>query len=842
MAMLRTGVRDLVRRPLQTSLMILGIALGVAVVVSIDLANTSARKAFGLSTQAVIGKATHLLTGGPQGLPDDLYRQLRLEWGISQAAPLASGRGLIPGAGVSVQLLGIDPISDQSFRSLISAGLAGQAAFSSFFTDPRAVLLPAKLAQRLKLNPGDDFKLEASGQLHTVHLLGVMQPSEASAASALGDVVLADVATIQELLGMPDRLTRIDLILTPGQAESLQSRLPPGVQLLPASQQSETAAQMTSAFELNLTALSLLALIVGIFLIYNTMMFSVVRRRQVLGTLRALGATAWQVFGMVLAEAALVAAIGSVLGLGFGWLLGQGAVRLVARTINDLYFTVSVTQTELAWSTVGKGISLGLLAGLIGAAFPAREAARADPVEALRRSPVEDRARSLAPRMAAAGLVLSGLGGVLLAETSRSLVGSYAGLFAMLLGLALAVPILTIGLMRLSAGVLRKPSPLLGPLAARTVMRALSRTSVAIAALMMALSVTIGVGVMISSFRETVINWLTLTLQADLYVTAQSENSSRPTASFSPDIASQLAALPGIAEAEAFRAVEVQSSKGAIALSVSDVRRQRSNELYRFAAGTARQVWQQVLDGAVVVSEPFAYRYNIPPAGGTVILRTDRGQHIFPVVGIYYDYSTDRGTVLMSENIYHQYWDDRSISSIGLILQPQAAEADVLTEVRQALQGTGLEVQANHSLRLKALQIFDQTFAITAALRLLTFVVAFIGILSALLTLQLERTRELATLRALGMTMGDIAKLTLLESGLMGGAAGLLAWPTGLLLAEVLINVINLRSFGWTIRTQLSPSIFLLALLVGIGAALVGAVYPLHRLRRLSVSEALRDL
>jgi putative ABC transport system permease protein len=842
MALLRTGIRDLIRRPLQSGLMVAGIALGVAVVVSIDLANTSARKAFDLSAQAVIGKATHQLLGGPDGIGDDLYRVLRLEWGDHQAAPIASGRGSIPGAGVSVELLGIDPIADQSFRSMISAGAASQPAFSAFFTDGRAVLMPASLAQRLGLGPGDDFSLEVAGQLYSVHLLGVMQPSDASAASALGDVVLADVATAQELLGTPQRLTRIDLDLTPVQAAQLESELPPGIQLHPASRQAETAAQMTSAFELNLTALSLLALVVGMFLIYNTMMFSVVRRRQVLGTLRALGATASQVFAMVLAEAALAAAVGSLLGLGLGWLLGQGAVRLIARTINDLYFAVSVTQTNLTWSTAARGLGLGLLAGVIAAAFPAGEAARADPVEVLRRSPVEDRARGTAPRLAVAGLALGGIGFGLLWGSGRSLLGSYAGLFVILLGLAMIVPFLTIGMMRLSAHLLARPSPLLGPLAARMVVRSLSRTSVAIAALMMALSVTIGVGVMISSFRETVVNWLSLTLQADLYVTGPSERSSRPTASFSSDIASRLAALPGIAEAQTFRAVEVEGTNGPVALSVSDVRRQRTDELYRFANGTAREVWTQVLNGAVAVSEPFAYRNNIPPSGSTLSLLTDRGEHAFPIVGIYYDYSTGQGTVMMSENVYHQYWNDRSISSVGLILQPHTTEADVLPGIQQALQGTGLELQANRSLRRKALQIFDQTFAITAALRLLTFIVAFIGVLSALLTLQLERTRELATLRALGMTSGDIARLTLLESGLIGGTAGLLAWPTGLLLAEMLIKVINLRSFGWTIRTQLAPSIFLLALLVGIGAALIGAIYPLRRLRSLPVSEALRAL
>jgi putative ABC transport system permease protein len=177
---------------------------------------------------------------------------------------------------------------------------------------------------------------------------------------------------------------------------------------------------------------------------------------------------------------------------------------------------------------------------------------------------------------------------------------------------------------------------------------------------------------------------------------------------------------------------------------------------------------------------------------------------------------------------------------LALYIDP-AQEQAVRQQAQAMVAPAGLSVQANRSIREEALRVFDRTFAITAALRLLAVVVAFIGVLSALLALQLERRRELATLRALGMTIGGLWKMTLLETGLMGAAAGVLAIPTGLVLALVLIYVINLRSFGWTIQLAVDPAIFLQALLIGLAAALLAGIQPMRRLARLEVADALRQ-
>ena len=843
-SLLLTSARALMRRPLQTVLMILGIALGVAVVIAIDLANSSARTAFSLSTQTVVGRATHQIEGGPSGVPDAFYRQLRVDWGYRLSAPVVEG--VVVAIDLDQQplrLLGVDPLAEAPFRSYLSGASGQLGGLADLMAKPNTVAIGAGLADRYHLKIGDALRVRLNDRLASTTIASILTPQDAANRRALDGLLLADVSTAQELMGQaqPGSLTRIDMILAPEEAAALASRLPADLRLAPASEQSNTVAQLGSAFQLNLSALSLLALVVGMFLIYNTVMFSVVQRRTTFGTLRTLGVTGPQIFALIELETLVIAAIGALLGVGLGWLLGQGAVRLVTQTINDLYYVVSVRDAPLTGVTVLKGVGLGLGAGLLAAVAPALEAARVEPVTVMRRSSLEDQVRGILPWIGGVGLALGVAGGVLLLAVSRSLVASFAGLFAIVIGLALAVPVATQMLMALAGPLLYRLTGVLGRMAARTVVKAISRTSVAIASLMVAVSVTIGVSLMIASFRSTVTNWLGLTLVADIYVTAPSAGGTRATASLSPDLPDRIRQVTGVGEVETVRGVVVDSQYGPVNLSAADTQRRRSAALYRFAQGDPQQVWQQMLQGAVIASEPFAYRHNLPARGATVTLQTDHGPHTFPVVAVYYDYSSDQGTILMPQEVYHQYWNDRGISGIAVYLAPSANVQQVADALRAALAGSALQVQVNRELRQQAINIFDRTFAITNALRILAVVVAFIGVLSALMALQIERARELATLLALGLTSMQLWWLTLLETGLMGLTAGILSLPTGFVLALVLIYVINLRSFGWTIQLTLDPWVFVQAIVVSVTAAVLAAVYPMRRLLQMPVAAALRQ-
>ncbi|MGB0388118.1 MAG: FtsX-like permease family protein [Ardenticatenaceae bacterium] len=906
-SLFRVGRRYLFRRPLQTILVILGIALGVAVVIAIDLANESASRAFTISTEAVSGKATHQIVGGPSGVPATVYARLRRELGLRAVAPVVSEYVVVKELGERpMRLLGVDPFSEPPFRSYLGGASApsveereksqstpsseegeaesqaegsseegeaeSQAEGSSeeeeaesepgpsssdpplwvqqlttLLTEPNSLFLSQEVAEQNNIKLDDELTLSIGTREEIVKVAGLLAPSDELSRRGLDSLLLADIATAQELLEQTGRLSNIDLILPEGEGQEeliklIEALLPPGVAIERASRRTQTIEQLTSAFELNLTALSLLALVVGMFLIYNTITFSVVQRRAVLGTLRAIGVTRREIFALILSEAVLMGLIGSLFGMGLGIFLGRGAVRLITQTINDLYFVVSVEGIEINARTLLIGGAVGVASALLSAIPPAWEAASVQPAVALRRSTIESRVHAILPVLSLVAVGLGGLGVLLLFVSSRSIVLPFAGLFVIVIGFACLTPLVTVQLMKLFSLPLAGFG-ILGRMAPRDIVRALSRTSVAIAALMVAVSVIVGVSIMIGSFRNTVIKWLDATLQADIYISPPSVSANRSQAPLDPAIAEQIANLPNITGIATVRGVDVSSPDlGQVQLVAVNDDLSRGERDFQWVEGTQEEVWARIKsENALLVSEPFAYRHQIEP-GGTVRLLTDRGERVFSVLGVYYDYSSEQGAVLMSYSIYRQLYDDPYISSVAAYVAPESDVDALVNQLRTFFAGKeSLVIRSNVGLRTSVLEVFERAFAITGALQILATIVAFIGVLAALMALQLERARELGTLRAVGMTPQQLWALTMLETGLMGSTAGLWAMPTGLSLAVVLIYVINRRSFGWTLQLQLAPTYFLEAFAVALIAALLAGIYPALRMSKIRISQAIRS-
>jgi putative ABC transport system permease protein len=848
--LVRLAQRSIARSFFQSVLFIVGVALGVAVVVAIDLANNSASRAFALSTETVTGKATHQIIGGTNGLPTDLYRQLRVSLGLHEVAPVVEDYVRAAELGDRpLRLLGVDPFAEPPFRSyLTNVQVGGEdantfEALNQFLAMPNAILIGAGLAGEYGLQPGDTVTIEPGGRPVTATIVGTLATDDRLTAQALDGLILTDIASAQEIAGRPDTISRVDLILPDGyDLAPLQGLLPPGATLTTPRDRSSALAQMTDAFELNLQALSLLALVVGMFLIYNTVTFSVVRRRQVIGAMRALGATRRQIFTLILGEALLLGAVGTVIGLSVGILFGRASVGLIAQTISDLYFTVSVQSVTLDAATMLKGVAVGVLASLFAALIPSLDATRTAPAGSMRRSSLEERTRRLLPvlTLGAAGLIV--LGVILLALPLNSLFLSFGGLFAIVVGGALLTPAVLVLFMAAITPITGRLFGVLGKLGPRSVSRALSRTSIAVAALTVAVSVIVGVSVMIGSFRGTVSDWLDVTLGADIYVSPPALTAVRSTGDVDPALADGLRGLPGVERVVSGRNTTAVApdfpNLPPVNLNVADGEVTAGPRQFVWRA--EGDYWQALLDGGVMVSEPFAFRRGITPENNRLTLATDQGNVTFPVIGVYFDYTSDQGTVFMAEPVYREHYNDPHISNIAVFL-PSGANLDAaLTDVRGALAGTDLLAQSNRSLRDNVFAVFERTFAITQALRLLAVVVAFIGILSALMALQIEQARQFGVMRANGMSRRQLWGFTLLQTASMGTTAGLVALPIGLALAVILISVINVRSFGWTMQLRLTPDEFLIAFAVAVTAAVAAGLYPAFRLGRMNTSRALR--
>lgn len=839
----RSGIRYLRRHPWQLGLTVLGVALGVAVSMAVDLAVDSARRGFTVSAEAVAGRATHRIVAGPAGLPDTLFRRVRAVPAVRAAAPVVEAELELAGTGRLVRLLGIDPLSEAPFRSLLGGGgpSAGLRA-ASVLLSGRVGALSRETADRIGVALGGTIRLERGGRVEAVRVGAILEPGDALSRTAMQDLLLVDIATAQALLDR-NGLDRIDLIVVGDEAAALRALadvLPASASIAPAGAGTAALREMTRAFELNLRSLGLLALVFGVFLIYNSATFSVVQRRGLFGALRSLGVTRREILSLVMLESLLVGAAGTALGTVLGVGLARQLLGLVTRTINDLYFVTTVRDLDVTPAALAGSVVLGLGAVLAGALPAAIEASMSPPRTVLLRSELESRVRRAVPLAAAAGLGLGLLGGALLLPAGP-LELTFAGVLLIILGCALLVPIGTLALMRLVKPIAGRVFGPLGRLAAGGVVQALSRTAPAIAALSIAIAVAVGVGVMIDSFRDTVSRWLEVTLQADVYVSPPEPTRAAEGSIIVGAAALRIAALPDVAGVRYYRRAEVDAPKGAVALLAVTVDSVLERSLILQERDPA-DIWPAFLGGrGVLVSEPLAFRRGLR-AGDTLWLRTRSGPRPFPVLAVYRDYGSERGAVMIELERYRDAWADSAISSLAVFVTPGAAPADVAESVRGAAAAIQpLRAQSNRDLRQASLRIFDRTFAITGVLRVLALMVAFVGVVSALMALQLERARELGVLRATGFTPGQVGALVTAQTGLMGLTAGLLALPFGVGLALLMIHVVNRRSFGWSIDLVLGPGQLAEAVLVAVAAAVLAGLYPAFRMARTAPAAALRE-
>ena len=839
--LLRSGVRFYCRHPWQGLLTLTGILLGVAVVIAVDLANESASRALELSVESVAGRTTHYISGGPEGIAESVFIDLRTGLGLHRSAPVVSD--YVKVSGRSYTLLGVDPLSELALGRRNFAG--GNGVDLSVVLDPDTVLLAAGLAATLGLQQGDALLIDHRGRSVQARVGTVFGDGDDVLAEGL---ILADIAVVQELLERVGTLDRIDLVLREDQVPLVADSLPAGLTLLESAGRDQSLESLTDNFHLNLTAMSLLALLVGGLLIYNTMTFSVLQRRQLWGSCRALGVSGGEVLVLILVEALAFALAGTLLGLLLGIVLAQGLLELVLGTVDDLYFVLAVREFYLSPLSLSKGVGLGLGVTLLSALLPAMEAAKTPPASVLRRSHREGRTRSFLPVALLVGTLMMIVGWWLTVLDSRSLAMGFVALVLLVLGFCLLVPgfiaLLLRAILTLSDGRLGS----MARMALRGIDASLSRTGLALAALGVAVAATVAMGIMVASFRTTLETWLVQSLSGDIYISLPGHTSERPGEGLSPLWVHSLAQRPGIAALEQHRLVLVNTPLGLVQVLAVDGIENRPGTL---AAASERLPLKSSVPAAaellrsgqgVLVSEPLAYQQGIEP-GAELTFATGQGPATLPVLGVFRDFRSPRGVIAMDRSLYRQLWNDDGVSGLALYGDGTLSQAALLDDVRRmaTLQTRDLQIYSSADIRQRSMAMFERTFLVTDVLRLLTVLVAFIGILGALMLVQLERLRELAVLRATGMTGHQVMTLVLMQTAIMGLLAGVLALPLGVLMADVLIHVVNLRAFGWTLTSSIPWPVLFEALILSLTAALLAGCYPAWRASQVAPARLLRE-
>ena len=834
----RLMVRPLWREPLRTMLTVFAVALGVAVVVAIELAGEAATGSFRSSLESLAGDAD-LEISAVGGLDEQLLGELAALPYPIRVAPRIEGSAVVPGQRRSVAVVGLDLVGDTSIDRALWR--------RSFEPDALTAGNSVWVGRRVARQRGETLRLTINGETREFIVRGVLA-SEGLAGLMREDLVVMDIATAQRAFSRQGLLDRIEVRLpkaddgTDWEAR-LRQVLPAGVTIRRRGARTDENRKMLSAFRWNLRVLSYISLVVGAFLIYYTISVSVVRRQKEIGILRAVGTTRFGILAAFLAEAGFLGVLGTVLGLALGRVMANGAVELMGATVRALYVSSTPGEIQFSyWTFVAAGLA-GIGITLLAALAPAREAARVPPTDAMASGRRHYVARLKVGRDLVWGALLAGAA---LAASLAPAVGGkplfgYLAALLLIAGAALATPALVTWLIRFTSGLVERLMGVEGLLASRSLLGSLARTAVLVSTLSTAVAMMVSVGIMVGSFRDTVAVWLENRLVADLYLrpAGSAGIDSHPTLDL--DIADRIEALDEVAAVDRFRAYSITYNGLPATLGAGQTRVFSRTSNLRFLSGNRERIMNLLPTGDfVVISEPFAYKHGLD-AGDTIQLPL-RGRVVhFEVIGVYYDYANERGYVIADREVLLKYLPDPAPTNLAIYVKPGIDPAQARQAIEEITVGRNLFIAGNRRLREAAMQVFDRTFAITYALEAVAILVAIMGMAGALIALVIDRRREIAVLRFLGASGAQVRRLILVESGLLGFMANVLGLGLGTLLSLILIYVINKQSFGWTIQFHWPVALLFSALSLIYLAAILAGLYPARVAARLNPIEVVHE-
>ncbi len=822
----RLMMRPLLAEPVRTALTVLAIALGVAVVLGIDLAGNAAAGSFHSSMETLAG-GSDIEIVAPGGVPENVMGTLSaLPYPVHFFARIED-YAVVEDTKHTIPVLGLDLIAEaqEQENAASSFPLERPEEALKYLGDYDSIWIGQSLGQKV----GDHIALLINDQVREYIVRGVYPDANGNAAA-----IVMDIAAAQHALNRYGRVDRI-LAKVPQTApleqwqRRFQAALPAGVEVRRSGTGTEQNRRMLAAFRWNLRLLSYIALVVGAFLIYNTISVSVARRRAEIGIVRALGASRTIVLAAFLGEAASLGLLGALLGLPLGRVMAGGAVRLMSVTVDALYVTSQPGSIALGSSSALIALIVGIGVAVASAYSPAREASLVPPVEAMARGRREYAASVHKTRdlVWAAALGLSAAGAVRAPAIAGKPLFGYLATLLLIVASSLAIPALVDVTTRCASRVLGGILSVESVLALRSLSASLRRTSVLVGALSTAIAMMTSVGIMVGSFRQTVLLWMGDQLPADLYMRPAGDPAADRHPTISPELADTIAGLPGVAAIDRLREYEISYDGMPAGLGSVELRLLRSYHKADFLSGRSRnEVLAQLRDAnTVIVSEPFANKHHVQ-AGDSITLSLGDAKPTFRIADVFYDYSSERGAILMDRDTALRYLPDPAPSNLAIYVAPDASVDTVRAEIQQASAGHRVLIFSNRDLRREALLIFDRTFAITYALEAVAVIVAVMGVAGALLALVIDRRRELGLLRFLGAASGQIRKLIMVEAGLLGLFATFAGVALGFALSLILIFVINKQSFGWTIRFHWPVVVVLGALTVVYVATVLAGLYP----------------
>lgn len=790
--------------PGRTLLATLAIAAGIALGYSVHLLNASADAEFRRAALQLSGEAELLIRGPRQGFDESLYPQVARLDGIAITSPVLEFQASRSSDETSLKIIGVDALRARELQPVM---LAGQALPAADLFNPDSIILSAAAARTYGVAPGDTVDFRTGTDTVTLRVAAIL-PDD-SHRQPLG---IMDIAAAQwrfDMLGVIHRIDiRFDRNASPSAVQqSISALLPEGVQLLTPDAENLRSAALTRAYRTNLDMLALIALFTGAFLVYSTQTLAMLRRRTQVALLRALGTPQGTVLRVLLAEGALIGAVGAALGIAGGLMLAQQLLAVIGMDLGAGYFRNLQAGLHIEPATMLFFLLLGTLFALIGTLMPAIEISGMPPARGLRAGDPDERMNAF-PVLA--GLTAIGAAAAVLGvapSTGLSFHG-YAAIALLLAGATLAFPRLAIGLLKLAQ--LRLPLP--HALGQARLLATPRLAAIGMSSILVSFSLVVSMLLMIHSFRTSLDAWLNQVLPADIYVRAAAGGD---TAYLSAAEQQRIARIPDLARVEFLRSRNLLLLPGRPPVTLIA----RDPGIGGFAeslplvgtpltppAHSPPVVWISELVADVLALRP----------GDSLRLPLGAQPQTRVVGGIWRDYARQNGAVVMDIADYRQLTGDQRINDLAVWLTPGVTVTEAGDRIRAAVDdGSALAISTTAELRRLSLEIFDRSFAITWALQAAALGIGLLGVWLAFNAQALARRREFGMLRHLGLTRREISTMLAGEGALgaaIGAACGMLS---GVVIGLILVRVINRQSFHWSMDLAI-PWLPLAALFAGI--------------------------
>lgn len=833
---------------LRLILTIIGIILGTTVFFAVRTANITLLNSLTVTIEKLAGKATLQIVAGESGFPESVWDTVRDTPGVKVAQPVIEviANTAFEDEG-NLLIVGVDMVGDSELREY-QFDEAGSEIGDPLvaLAQPDSILIARTFADKHKLKEGDKLPLFTSKGRKEFTVRGIFKPAGIGEVFG-GNIAVMDVFNAQFVFNRGKNIDRIDLMNDANTSvealqQRLRERLPSGIEVTRPTARGQGIENAVSAMRLGMMIASFIALLVGVFIIFNSFSISVNQRWKEIGVLRALGVERAGIQRMFLGEALAMGLIGSSVGIALGFYLAIGAERLMSKIAASLFGYVATQQPpvfriDYALTSLG----LGVAASIIAAWLPARAASMLNPVLALHNIETRQREAVLSRARMLTGLAMI-IVGLVLTRFGPQSVGAYTQ-FSYSCLMTFGMIVLMPKIAELTARVLRPLMDKLfgseGVLAVDAMTSAPRRTSATVGALMIGLMFVFSTGGYVQSFQQTVMRWMERMINSDIIVSSSEMARSR-SYHFSEDLSQKIAALPGVKRLENVRYTFVPYADDTVALIAIDLDGwfARVKDVVEDAS-EAKAHELTVKGEGVLVARNFVKRYNLG-VGEHLKLITPGGEFDRPIVGVIEDYTSEKGTVFLDRELYKQYWKDPAIDAIDVNLQTGIDRAAFKTELQHTLKGEQRAfVWTNEEYKRRVLELINGFFVMNYMQMVVAVFIAALGIVNTLLISVSERKRELGVIRAIGGLRTQVRKMILLEAvvvAIIGMITGAIA---GALNTYFLVHTAANMIGGFSLPFRFPVVLILIALPVVLLISLIAAWWPARYATNLRVAEAI---